>query len=58
MTGRKIKNSDTSPPANPRIGKLWYDAMTGTMRKWNGKDWTTEVKPGEIVKKGISDENN
>lgn len=53
MTGRKIRSgqSEFSPPENPRIGQLFYDSMTSTMRRWNGKDWTTEVRPGEISNK-------
>jgi len=43
-----MKRDSFSPPKNPVIGQLFYDSMTGTMRKWNGKDWTEEVRPGEL----------
>ena len=54
MSGRKIRpGDDPGPPKNPRIGQLYYDSMTETMRKWNGKDWTTQVRPGQIAKEEL-----
>lgn len=48
---RKLhKKNDPKPPSQPRTGQLWYDEASQTMRRWNGKDWTTEVKPGEVAK--------
>jgi hypothetical protein len=49
MTGRRVKQSQYSPPKNPVVGQLYYDLVSETLRRWNGKDWTTEVKPGEIA---------
>lgn len=34
-------------PSNPKIGQLYYDHPTGTMRKWDGKHWK-ETTPTEI----------
>jgi hypothetical protein len=51
MSGRKLKKkNDTSPPANPRFGQLWYDTTTKTIRKWDGQHWASEVRPGETAK--------
>lgn len=51
MSGKKLtKRNDKGLPKNPRIGQLWYDSWTRTMRQWNGDNWVTEVRPGDIAR--------
>jgi len=34
---KKIKGNGR--PLNPRIGQLWYEPASGSMRKWDGAKW-------------------
>lgn len=34
-----MKSKHISPPTNPRLGQLYFDPPTSTMRAWNGKRW-------------------
>ncbi len=57
MAGRKVsKAKDPGPPTNPRLGQLFFDTATKTIRKWNGKNWGEELRPGEIAGKKINSE--
>jgi hypothetical protein len=44
MAGKKLsKGIDSGPPTNPRIGLLYYDTMTGTLRMWDGTKWAEKT---------------
>jgi hypothetical protein len=31
-------------PLNPFVGQLWYEPVSGTLRRWNGKLWAETSK--------------
>lgn len=54
MSGRKVRNDDTTPPQDPAVGRLFYDQVLERMRRWNGKEWV-DHKPGYLAGQTGSD---
>lgn len=42
-----VRRGKIDRPKNPRIGVLWNEPYTKTLRIWNGKGWQ-ETSPKEI----------
>jgi hypothetical protein len=37
--------ANTTPPANPLVGQLWYNPALGTVGVWSGTAWTQQFGP-------------
>ena len=48
-----LQKQTTGSPRNPKIGQLWHEPFTRTMRVWNGKLWreTTGKEIAEMLSK-------
>jgi hypothetical protein len=34
-----MKKQHKGSPRNPRLGQIWFEPYTATMRVWNGRHW-------------------